>query len=501
MTAKKYDAIVIGAGLGGMSAATYLAKNNKSVLLVERHNVPGGYATTFRRGRFEFDISLHELSGIGTEGERGSLYYYLEAIGVAQKMKFLPMNHLYRIIDGDLDLTIPAGRDKSQEFLTQQFPAESEGIENFFETMSDFIKEFGGVLTGAAMRSEDFSKEKYPLFTKFGMKTYKEVLDSFITDPKLKNVLSPYWGYGGLPPSKIPFQLMTSIWEAFLQTPPVHIRGRCQALSNAFMESFYESGGEARFNTGIRKIVLKDGEARGIVTEDGEEISSRVVISNANPLSTIINLVGIENAPRKFVRDINSRAIGFSSINIYLGLDCPPETINAHTHENFLNMARDIDTAWEKAFTLEPPEGFLLTCYNATDPEFSPPGTTVIVITAASYARPWYFVPPERYVATKNAIADNILDTADSYFPGLREHIEVVEVGTPITNMRYTGNPGGAIYGFDQYVSDYGLLRLRHKSPIAGLFFASAWTIPGGGYQPSIMAGSLAGGRALGSLK
>jgi prolycopene isomerase len=498
--AKKYDAVVIGAGLGGLSAATFLAKNGKEVLLLERHNIPGGYATSFRRGRFEFDISLHELSGIGTEDERGSLYYYLESIGVAQKMKFLPMDHLYRVVDKDMDLTLPAGRDKAQEYLIENFPKEAQGIENFFETMQSFMNDFGGVLTAAAMRAEDLAPEKYPHFIKYGMKTYREVIDEFISDQALKNALSPYWGYGGLPPSKIPFQLMASIWEAFLRNPPAHIRGRCQALSNAFMESFFESGGEVRFNCGAQKIVLKDGVVSGVITDDGDEVNTTVVVSNANPLSTMIDLVGTEETPKKYLTDLNSRIIGFSTVNLYVGLDCPPEAIGVSAHENFINMSTDIDTAWEKAFTLEPPEGFLFTCYNATDPDFSPPGTSVIVLTAASYARPWYLVPPERYVDTKNAFADEMLTVADGYFPGLREHIEVIEVATPITNMRYTGNPGGAIYGFEQYLSDYGMLRLRHKAPIDGLFFASAWTIPGGGYQPSITAGSLAGGRALAKL-
>ena len=123
-----------------------------------------------------------------------------------------------------------------------------------------------------------------------------------------------------------------------------------------------------------------------------------------------------------------------------------------------------------------------------------------MVITSSAYARPWYLLPPERYVEEKNAYAAAILDIAEEYYPGFKEHIEVIEVATPITNMRYTGNPGGAIYGSEQYLSDSGMLRLRHKTPIGGLFFASAWTIPGGGYQPSISSGSIAAGRALAKL-
>jgi prolycopene isomerase len=495
--AKHYDAVVIGAGLGGMSAAAYLAKNGRSVLLLERHNIPGGYATTFCRGRFEFDVSLHDLSAIGPPNARGSLYNYLDYLGVAGKLTFLPMTDLFRIADKNIDMTIPAGRDKIMEYLIGHFPKQAEGIDRFFEASKTMMSDFAAVIKAASMRGTDLDPAALPTFVKYGMKTYQEVLDSFITDQDLKTVLSPYWGYLGLPPSKVPFHLMSAAWESFLDTPPNHIRGRCQALSNAFIESLTENGGEARFNCGAKKITTGGGKVTGVITDEDEEITATTVISNANPLAAMINLVGSEAVPREYMRDLNSRIPGFSLVNVFFGLDCPPEAVGGKVHENYLNFSANADPIWEKAFTLDPPEGIFLTFYNMTDPDVSPPGTTLGNILLASYARPWYLVPPDRYVDAKNRFADAALDIAEKFHPGLREHMEVVEVSTPITNMRYTGNIGGAIYGFDQYLSDSGLLRLRHNTPIKGLFFASAWTIPGGGYQPSIMSGSIAGGRAL----
>ncbi|MBN1883242.1 MAG: NAD(P)/FAD-dependent oxidoreductase [Deltaproteobacteria bacterium] len=495
--AKKFDAVVIGAGLGGMSAAAMLAKNGKSVMLLERHNVPGGYATSFRRGRFEFDISLHELSGVGSPEARGALFPYLESLGVTEKVEFIPMHQLYRVIDGDLDLTVPAGRDECNEFFMEHFPKETDGIEKFFDAMQDLMKDYGGVIGGASVGADDLTPEKFPNFIKHGMKTYGEVLDDCITDQDLKNALSPYWGYGGLPPSKLPFHLMASIWEAYLGAPPAHIRGTCQALSNAFVEIVLENGGEVKFNCGVKKILTSSDKVTGVITDDDRKIQTSVIVSNANPLSTMIDLLGLEHAPKAFMRDINSRIIGFSTFNVYLGLDCPPEEVGTMVHENFINMGGDVDAIWERGFTLDPPESVLFTNYNATDPQFSPPGTTVAVLLSVCYARPWYYIPPDQYVETKNAYAEALLSVSEKHFPGFRDHIEVIEVSTPVTNMRYTGNPGGTIYGFDQYLSDSGMLRLRHKGPVGGLFFASAWTIPGGGYQPSIMAGSIAAGRAL----
>ena len=112
---RNYDVIVIGAGLGGLSAATYLAREGLDVLLLERHVVPGGYATSFVRGRYEFEVALHELSGIGTPDRRGGLYRYLDYLGVASKVEFINIPNLYRAIFPDLDITLPVGMEAFQQ--------------------------------------------------------------------------------------------------------------------------------------------------------------------------------------------------------------------------------------------------------------------------------------------------------------------------------------------------------------------------------------------------
>jgi phytoene dehydrogenase-like protein len=498
---RSYDAVVVGAGLGGMSAATFLARSGKQVLLLERHHVPGGYASSFRRGRFEFDASLHVLSGIGLPGKRGRLYEYLDFLGVAGKLEFIPLKELYRVVDERIDVTLPPEWEGTIDTLCDRFPGEAGQIREFFALMKRLARDLSGLFMAANRRATDLTPESFPDFARWGMKTYGDILAGFFRDEDLKSALSPFWSYLGLPPSKVPFHMMASCWDALLKQHPVHIRGRNQALSNAFVETLVECGGEARFGCGVRRIVLKDGAVRAVVTDEGEEVETRVVVSNASIPSTLGDLVGGEHVPEGYRRQVNSRQAGFSTVNVYAGLDCPPEAVGAKVHENFIDFGRGIEEAWATAFTLGAPRGMLFTSYTSSDPGFSPPGTSAMVLTAASYARPWYLVPPERYVDAKNAFAAAMFERAERYFPGLRDRLEVVEVATPLTNMRYTGNPGGAIYGFDQYLSDSGLLRLGNRSPVGGLYFASAWTLPGGGYQTCMTSGFIAGGMALKKLQ
>jgi prolycopene isomerase len=135
-----YDAVVIGAGNGGLTAAVSLAQAGRKVLLLERHNVPGGCATSFIRGRFEFEVALHQLSGMGVEGGLpGPLRMLLSQLGVLDKIEWVVMPHLYRLaIPGELDIVLPADRQGAQEVLRAKFPAEAEGIDRFFDLVWDF---------------------------------------------------------------------------------------------------------------------------------------------------------------------------------------------------------------------------------------------------------------------------------------------------------------------------------------------------------------------------
>ena len=125
----------------------------------------------------------------------------------------------------------------------------------------------------------------------------------------------------------------------------------------------------------------------------------------------------------------------------------------------------------------------------------------MVVLTALAYGEPWYQVEPQEYVDTKNRIAEAMIRTADGIAPGLQEYAEVVEVSTPVTNMRYANTLGGSIYGFSQPPRDNLAWRMGHRGPLEGLYFVGAWTQPGGGFEPSIMSGQMAGGRILNKIK
>jgi prolycopene isomerase len=288
---------------------------------------------------------------------------------------------------------------------------------------------------------------------------------------------------------------------AYVRRGAAFPKGRSQALSNAFLAKFEEMGGEARLNCGVQRITTADGRVTGVITDEGQEIAADWIVSNADPITTCRDLIGRDKVPSGFFTKLQSSEVAASTVNVYLGVARPQEELGLTEHEIFINADYDLGRHYERTRVVAPPEAMVVTCYNTVYPDISPPGTSIVVLTALMYGEPWYEVPPAEYVETKNRIGDAMIQLAEKIAPGLREYTEVVEVSTPLTNMRYAGTMGGSIYGFSQPPRDNMVWRMGHRGPLEGLYFVGAWTQPGGGYEPVMMSGQMASGAILSKVR
>ena len=499
---KKVDVVVIGAGLGGMSVATRLAQKGLSVQLLERHNVPGGYATSFVRGRYEFEVALHELSGVGPEGNRGGVYHYLNSIGVAKQVDFVIAPTLYRAIFSDMEFTLTQGWERAETDLCTAFPADAAGIREFLTLCRTLLDEL------EALRMSGLNKifkpgnlanlpRKCPNLLRYNMAPLEPVLKRFVHDPRARRVISQFWGYFGLPPSRCSFFFFAMGLASYISHGAAYIKGRSQSLSNAFITALESHGGKAKFGCGVRKILVEEGKVAGVETDEGERIEARFVVSNADPVTTCRGLVGEEHVPRRWFQGLSHRVLGPSSVNVYLGVNRTPEELGLMDHEIFVNGSDDFERQFRDCHGLGPATALVVTCYNHVYPEISPPGTSMVVLTTLKFGKYWRNLRPVDYARVKHTLAHGMLDAAARVAPDLRKYAEVIEVSSPLTNVRYAGALGGSIYGFCPTPSDHTVWRIPSMGPVRGLFFSSAWTAPGGGFEPSIISGSMTADQVL----
>lgn len=493
-----YDAIVVGAGLGGLAAAARLSSRGYSVCLLERHNVPGGYASSFRRGRYEFEVALHALSDIGTLERPGMLRRFLEQVDVYDRVEFVRCPDVYRAVFPDFDITLPMGFEAYQDTLCRAFPHESAGIVRFLARVHDTAREVDRLtrLQTARLPRDLPDLLAAPLnlrcLPRYFFASWADVLYRDVHDRHARAVLSQLWGYFGLPPKKVSFLYFALALASYLRGGVTYIKGRSQALSNAFVAAIEARGGVVRFNCGVASILTGEGRALGVLTEDGEELYAKVVVSNADPVTTARELVGLEKIPEAYQQRLRANPVAAGSLNVYLGLARPLSHFGVTDHEIFINRDTDFEDQHARMMRVEAPGMLAATCYNAVYPEASPPGTSVITLTTLAYGQPWMDLPPGEYIERKTQLAESMIDLAQLVLPGLRDCIEVAEVSTPLTNMRYAGTLGGSIYGFEQTPLNHTVLRLPPKGPLPGLYQVGAWVQPGGGFSPAMFSGQMA---------
>lgn len=492
-----YDAIVIGSGNAGLTAATALQRGGANTLLLERHNIPGGCATSFVRGDFEFEVALHQLSGMGTDEQPFVMRQIFDQLGIMDKLEVVVEHDLYRmVLPGEIDITLPADWDGIQQLLIERFPEEAENIPGFFALVEAVSMEsFINVPQLQRNNDPEFLNGQCSHYKQYGLRPAKDVFHEFFSDADLIAILGAYWCYLGVATKDLPFVDLAVMIYAYAKFMPTHIKGGSQAISSALLESFQEAGGTALFNCGAEKILTQNGKIRGVIAEDGETYLSTTVVSNASPIHTYHELLDMPKAPDQVGQDLKSRRLGTSAFVLYVGTDCPPETLGIENASTFIVQDRDEENALKTMATLDAPSSIMVTCYNLEDPDFAPPGKSSLSILCLQYGEPWESVSEDDYAATKYELAAKLIERAEQVYPGIREHLEEIEVATPLTMMRYLNTPGGAIYGFDQNTQDGALFRERMDA-IGGLYVASAWHGMGG-FQPTYMSGNSTARAAL----
>jgi prolycopene isomerase len=500
----EYDVIVIGAGGGGLGAAAALAKNGMKVLIIEQHEKVGGYMTTFERYPYTFEVSLHAMDGLDPDGITRRT---LETVGIMDKIKPVRLDPMYRTVYPKHDLIIPADADEYCELMKKTFPHEAKGIDKLFKTME---KIYNGLHALMALTGGDYGSAlatlvqpwKYWPLIKYWDNTLSELLDDCVHDQEFIAIFTQLSGYAGAEPDNVSAIFFSVMWGSYHYGGYYYFEGGSQAVSNAMAEVIEENDGTIMLDTLVTRILIEDGKAVGVRTKPGDEYRCRYVVSNANAPATFFELVGEEHLPKDYAQNIRDLKIGMSSFVVYIGVDHDYRDVFQGMHQIMINTTYDPAEGFNYMYQGVPEKtGYAIANYSVTDPLAAPEGKNamqVISILPYDWKDGWYEDESyEKYDALKTETAMIYIKRAEEYLPGLRDHIEVMEVGSPRTMEHYTLNPKGTIFGWDNTPEQSLLKRLPQETPIENLYLAGAWTFPGGGQSAVISSGIMAADKIM----
>ena len=505
----KFDAVVIGAGNGGLAAACRLAKAGKKTLLIEQHNLPGGVASSFRRGRFEFETALHELCEFGSaENPGGCRQTIVDEFGLDINWYMVPDN--FRVIttarDGSpIDATLPCGRENFINKMEEYVPGCRESVEKFFDLGTETLAAGKYMTASGGHPDSKLMQEKYPNFLRTAAYPVNRVLKALKMPDKAQDIMNTYWGYLGVDADHLSFMQYVNMVCLYVNHGAWIPEKTSNQLTTGLRGRFRAMGGTAWSNCRAEEILFDEEEhVNGLRTTSGT-VDTRYIICNANPTMAYANLVPQSIVPDRERKLAAARRYSARMFVVYMGLNRSAEELGLKDYSYFLPQSADSVKEYESLKRIETNKYNIALCYNVVNPKASPEGTCIVSLTTTYMEDCWSEIDPKDYVKTKNKVASDMIDWFEEKTGIIiRPYIEEFEVATPWTFCRYASVPQGAAYGYELRDWDNMMPRMmmmREEYPIKGLRFCGAASIRGDGFNSAIFSGDMMGKLTLAQMK
>jgi prolycopene isomerase len=499
----RFDVIVVGAGNAGLVAAATTARNGLNTLLLEKHNLPGGCATSFKRGRFEFEPALHELASVGTAENPDIVYKIFDALGAKVDWRY-EHNTFRAIVKGadGYDVTVKAGVEAFCDSLERAVPGCRASVRALFDLVEKDAEALAYITRKKGKPNGLTMLLRHGDFMRVASHSVEEVMKALGIPEKARNIINTYWGYLGVPTDELNAMHFLSMLNCYVVDGAAMPYRRSHELSLSLAKAILDAGGQIWYNSEVTEFLYdQDGAVRGVVA-NGRKLYAKEVISNIIP-HNVFNMSELRRIPRTDLKLANAREFGISVATVYLGLDCTMEELGIDDYTVFVMG----DANPRRQYENRKGEGiYIVNCLNKVIPDSSPEGTCTMFFTIPVFGSDLPAdLRPEGYKKYKNEIARRYLTDYEKLMGiSILPHIEEISVATPVTFARYLGTPEGTIYGYRLSDWDNLLARIsceKEEYTIPDLSFCGGHAIRGDGYSSAYVTGDTVGRRVVKRIK
>lgn len=487
------EIVVIGAGQGGLSAAALLARAGREVVVIEPEFRPGGYLAGFTRRKFIFDSAIHWLNQCGPGGFVHKIMSWIgEDFPVCE-----PLHQIRRYKGDTHDYMLTDTPDD----LLRQFKADMPGNNAGLDRMFRDSRALGKCMVEYADLSRSpetmglFGKMLYGLkmavwgmpFARFYKKTADEGLKRYVPSGRLNEIFAS---------EDMLLSVLVPLGWAYthdFQAPP---EGGSQAFPRWLVERIRGFGSEVVLKKRVDQILLQDGRAAGVRLESGEAIKARYVLAACDVETVYKKMLPDGTIPKKLLDKLNRAELYDSSVTLSLGLDCPAQDLGFG--EEMTYLSRDGVSCADLNGGDPHKSGLSLLAPSVRDPTMAPEGKGTLTVYCAAtlaYGDNWQTEPGlkrgKAYKTFKNDFAKILLDRVEANLaPGLQDHIAHLDIATPITHWRYTGNKGGSIMAAQPSKANIKAGIAHYRTPVKNLLLSGHWAEYGGGVPIATKAGA-----------
>jgi phytoene dehydrogenase-like protein len=478
---EEYEVIVIGAGLGGLTAAALLAKAGRQVLVVEKEERVGGYFGPIVQGKYSFNNGPRLLMGCNAGGPYGPgvTYQLLDELGARDLVEFIQVQPFVSIRYPDLELKLWSGRENFVEGLNKASPGGLERLPELLEVYRRLhnagmfyytAKRPWGLMRGAGELAGTLPYQNA---------TMESVLSRYLPQGRARTLAGALWPYLALPPWRASFIYWASLMAIYIDEGGYFCKGGLHQLSGAVASALQRDGGELLTGTAVHRILVEQRQARGVELVDGRKFLSKVVIADIDPRRVFGELIEAGQRPASYLRKLGRMELSARGLNLSLVTDLDLPRLG-FGYETLVIENWDARQTWQE-LEAGKPGVFGLTMMDAADPDLAPPGQHLVSLFGSLPSG--YKPSPENLRRT----AENLLAAAEKHAPGLASHL--VWAGSGEAAEGYLAKLFEPIYGWSSAPRHSALRRLGPWTPVKGLILAGQWTQPGQGAPGVILSG------------